>query len=405
MGPARVCRVCLRKEEVTLPGIKETIKKGIIAAGRLYFRNRRRPAIPENPGRILVFTRKAIGDIVMAIPAFEALRKRYPHSHLTLCTLEWNREVVRPLTFFDEVIILENAALLHQSVRGLLGFIWLMKKNRYDMAVLLDSFMFPFYCYAAGIPVRVGFEEGDEGFALTHKVRIDENEYRRDNFLKVAELAGADIREKEMVFPSALGEGDLAVVDSLLPQQRISVFSAVIGVAVGGGRNPGQKMPSRNWTKGGFAHVIVRLIRDRNALVLLFGKGDDAAVAGDILELVYPAAGHGAAERIVNLINKTSIVQTAALLRKCDLLMTNDTALMHLAIAVKTPTVSIFGPTNPHARVPDDPMHVTITSQLPCSPCYDRKGFLNCGGECMQDISGETVYEAMVRLLDARVEI
>jgi heptosyltransferase II len=383
-----------------LPGIKESFKKGIIAAGNLYFHGRHKMPVPENPQKILVFTRKAIGDIIMAIPAFRALRNRYPHAHLALCTLEWNREVVKPLSFFDDIIILENAALLHQSARGLLKFVFRMKKNSYDMAVLLDSFMFPFYCYAAGIPVRVGFEEGSEGFALTHKVKIDESDYRRDNFLKVAALAGADIRERDMTFPSGLDDGDQEIVQRLLPRQLIDRFPVIVGVAVGGGRNPGQKMPSRNWTKKGFAEVISRLIDNRKALIVLFGKGDDADVAEDILELIDPAKRQSAGDSILNLINKTSIVQSAALLRKCDLLLANDTALMHLAIAVNTPTVSVFGPTSPKARVPAGSRHIAITSLLPCTPCYERKGFLYCQGECMQDISGQNVYEAIVSLVD-----
>ncbi len=109
-------------------------------------------------------------------------------------------------------------------------------------------------------------------------------------------------------------------------------------------------------------------------------------------------------EKIENLVNKTTLAQAASILIKCNLLLTNDTAFMHLAAVIGTPTLSIFGPTDPRNLAPRGPEHRSIKSSLPCSPCYERKGYLNCKSECMEEITWERVYNEVINALQENMK-
>ncbi|MBT0653157.1 lipopolysaccharide heptosyltransferase II [Geomobilimonas luticola] len=380
---------------------KNLLRNAVITLGNRFFRYSRPPAVPDGYCNILVFCRMAIGDIVMAIPSFRALRHSFPNARIVFVTMEWNREVVRSLDYFDEVVYLTNAIVMHRDIGGLLRFIVWLRTCKFDMAVLLDTFLFPFYCYMAGIPVRVGYEFENEGFALTHKAKVTENEYRLHNFLKVVGLSGAQIDDTSMDFPVKLDENDSQILEKLLPQQLLQSTSPVVGIVAGGGRNPGQTVLAKNWTTEGFAQVALELIKKDDAIILLFGKGEDDEIATRLLAHVrreHPDS----AERIINVVNKTSLMQAAALLQKCDIVVTNDTALMHLAAAVGTPTVSIFGPTSPANLAPRGNDHRVVQSATACSPCYESQGYLLCRSECMKEIAWYTVYKEAAALLQDR---
>lgn len=335
------------------------------------------------------------------MPSFRALRSSYPNARIVFVTMEWNRDVVRTLDYFDEVVYLTNAVVMHRDIGGLLRFVVWMRTCAFDMAVLLDTFLFPFYCYVAGIPVRIGYEFENEGFALTHKVKVTEDEYRLHNFLKVVALTGAHIDDTSMDFPVKLDENDFQKLETIVPRRFLQSTYPVVGIVPGGGRNPGQTVLAKNWTIEGFARVAIELITRDDAVILLFGKGEDDEIAARFLALVRTESPD-VEDRIFNVINKTSLMQAAALLQKCHIVVTNDTALMHLAAAVGTSTVSIFGPTNPANLAPRGNGHRVVQSPATCAPCYERQGYLLCQSECMKEIAWHTVYKEVTAVLQDR---
>jgi len=373
--------------------------------GNYYFRHQKAKDIPKDPKKILIFCRKAMGDILMAVPTFRALRHAYPESHIAFWTMEWNRGVVELLEYFNEVVYLENTTVMHQNIWGLIKFIFRMRENKFNIAVLLDSFMFPLYCYLAGIPVRVGYEIDNEGFGLTHKTKISERDYRLDNFLKVATLTSAKTEDKKIQFPIKLDRNDEFQIHNILPHSLIREASLIIALAPGGGHNPGETIMAKNWGIEGFSKVIIKLVAEHNALILLFGRGEkDSAIAEKFMEFIKNEFPLFNFKYIVDLTNKTSLMQVAALLQQCDVTLTNDSALMHLSAVVDTPTVSIFGPTNPENLAPRGFKHRVVKSELACSPCYEEKGYLYCKGECMTGISWERVYNEIKKHLNAKIK-
>ncbi len=375
------------------------LKKALIRAGNFCFRKGGAKHAEAQYRRILVFCRQAIGDVIMAIPSFEALRNAHPEAHITFYTMEWNRGIAGLIGVFDEVKLLDNETVMHKSVTGLLRFVSMVRKERFDAVVTLDSFMFPLYFYLAGIPVRIGYEYDREGFALTRKIRISSRNYQVDNFLSLVELAGASSLKRNLHLSLPSHKETMEEIESLLPR---GDTVPVIAVVAGGGSNPGGRNAAKNWSTEGFARVIAKLMEEHDASVLLCGKGEeDAGIAESVISMAGLASGPNCEGRIINLVDRTSLRQAAALFQRCDVVITNDTSLMHLAAAVGAPTVSIFGPTDPANLAPRGSRHRAIAASIPCAPCYDRKGYRSCGTACMREISWESVYREAVFLLEA----
>jgi ADP-heptose:LPS heptosyltransferase len=177
-----------------------------------------------------------------------------------------------------------------------------------------------------------------------------------------------------------LSDRDRKYAEQLLTNQGISQQHLKIGLFPGAGWEPRQWMPQR------FA-VVGNLAAERfGAKILIFGGPNE-------VDLVAKVAGY-VKSNSVTLAGHLKIRQLAALIEKCDVFVTNDTGPMHISVAVKTPTIALFGPGNHKKFQPIGEAHTTIRHPVPCSPC---KQFTNkCKDNiCMKSISVDEVWEAV----------
>jgi len=150
------------------------------------------------------------------------------------------------------------------------------------------------------------------------------------------------------------------------------------------GMNPGATYGlAKCWSPRRFGELGERLAQRRRLSVLLFGKEEERSIGSDIFHRLQ---GIG-----IDLMGKTGLLQLAALLEKCHLLVTNDTGTMHVAAAVGTPVVALFGPTNPQTTGPCGEGHRIIKKNVSCSPCYQR--VCPTDHRCMEGISVDEVEE------------
>ncbi len=151
---------------------------------------------------------------------------------------------------------------------------------------------------------------------------------------------------------------------------------------------PGARWATKRWIPEGFAAVADSLRRQRHAGVVLVGDADDAALCGEVLSLMREEA---------RVLVELSILETAAVLERCRLLVCNDSGLFHVGRAMGTPAVAVFGPTGPQmGYYPWEPHARAVSLQLPCSPCTS-KGSRRCSRRhfrCMKDLSPESVLRA-----------
>jgi ADP-heptose:LPS heptosyltransferase len=176
-----------------------------------------------------------------------------------------------------------------------------------------------------------------------------------------------------------------------------------VALFTGGGSNPGMELTAKRWPLEHFRELAQKLISKLGAQILLIGGPGDVALNQRLsAELDAPDG------TVTDITGKTSIGELAAQLEQCDLFIGNDSSPMHLAAAVYTPVIAIFGPTSPQEYGPyptDDPKHVAIWRHPTGKPCFFLGKMQTCTHcTCMQAVTVDDVWSAVQSLLGPPVQ-
>ncbi len=351
--------------------------------------------------RILVRGVNWIGDAVMTMPAIRALRREFPSAHVALLV----RPSVAPLfekdPLLDEVLIYGPE---FGGVRGKLRLASLLRRKRFDVAVLLqNAFDAALVSFFAGIPKRIGYDRDGRGFLLTTPVPFQRDDRRMHHVRYYLEL----LRSAGIGGEDASPWLYLSIEERLQARDALSLLRRpILGV------NPGATFGSaKRWLPERFAEVAERFTRETGGSVVIFGGKAETGIAREIEQIIHSRLD-GSLQRVVttepshrpllmNLAGHTSLRHLSALIAESDLILTNDSGPMHVAYAVGTPLVALFGSTDPALTGPLGECDEVIKPSLPCSPCFER----NCPEQtlrCMRDISAEEVCAAVRRLTPQR---
>lgn len=343
--------------------------------------------------KILIVKTSAIGDVLHTLPALAALRRHFPEARISWLVEEAAADIVLGHPALDQVLVSKRKEWLRdfragdwmRVVRAVFAFIRQLRAVEYDLLIdfqgLLKSSMFIALTRARR---KVGFGRGmahAEGSYLFLNERIP--------------AVDMDIHavKRELLLLEALGV-DCQGVDGALPldaksHARASELLARVGVD--GNRpliaiNPMTTWPTKHWTPPGFAALAEALAQRGMTVVFTGGPGDRAAIDA-VLAVMTPG-------QALNLAGLTDLKTLAALYARCRLLISTDTGPMHLAAAVSTPVVALFGPTAPWRTGPYGGCHQIVRAGLACSPCYKRICPLGTN-QCMRDIRVEDVLLAV----------
>ncbi len=369
--------------------------------------------------RFFVFSATSgIGDMIMAIPMLKLLHQKIPDAEITLGVLkEGTRQLFQTCPFIKRVIKVENGK--HRLVRRNLELLLRVRQDyHFDLCI---GICITGYLYLGIDSViarcmraerRIGFSLPVTGspyflfqplkFLLDDTMTIDFSRHYAVQNVDLLKLIGiqSDNGMPEMEL-WLTGEDD-AAANRFLMENRINTGDMVLGIHPGGE----QWIPKR-WPKENFAALVDRL-RDEypDMRVLIFGGSDEEELKYDVAGLVRttkPIVAPAMPMRI-----------TAALIKECSLFIANDSSLMHVAAAVKTPVVGIFGPTSPLATGPYSESGIAVTNrafQLNCQPCHSKVRFASVKLICMQDppyacirqLSVSEVLGASRRLLNGSI--
>ena len=322
------------------------------------------------PRRILVVKLFALGDMLNITPALRALRKRYPEARITVLATRGGAAGLQRSPYVDDVLLFDKT--LFDSVGGSLSprallvglcFALDLRRRRYDTLVLLHHLVtgwgtlkylaLAFWC---GAPVRAGLDNG-RGWFLTHRVRdegfgaIDERRY----WLRIVATLGAISDDDRPHF--TVTDADRAAGARLLAAHPDGGGGAIVAIHP----TNGTYGSGRQWPAGRFAAVADRLAREQGMRIVLVGV--------EVGEIGRVAAVMGAP--VLNLAGRTDLPTLAGVLLNVDLLLGNDSSVAHLAAALGTPTLALFGPSNDRAWLPWGARHVTLpraVGELPPLP-------------------------------------
>ncbi len=336
--------------------------------------------------RILLIKPSSLGDIVHALPVVHALKQQFPTAHLTwLVKSPWAGLVERAEG-------VDRVWPVHGSLRGWVSQVPPLRRENFDLAIDLQGlFRSAAIGWLTGCPARIGFANGREcsPWFYTKKLPVPTTEMHAvDRYLLLAEMIGAK-RAGEAQFRLRETEPDRAQVEALLRQKGLATGVPWIAMQVSA------RWPTKRWPASSFAAVADRIQRDGLAQVALIGGPDERAEAETVKSAMHTAP--------VDLTGCTSIGLLPALLRRASLLITNDSGPMHVAAAVATPVVALFGPTSPVRTGPYGAGHAVLTNPVPCSPCFSRECSNAARLACLTGIKPESVLAVVQARLAPKI--
>jgi ADP-heptose:LPS heptosyltransferase len=362
---------------------------GAAAAMTRPFRRRSHPAAPK---RILVLRLERIGDLLMTLPALADLRTLVPAAEIDLIVGSWNADLARAIDPVTRVASVDAAWLARESQGGTLPSLiraarrW--RHTPYDLAINFEpDIRSNLMLRVSGAAWTAGYQSGGGGSLLDIAIDYDDRAHTTDNARRLVST----------VFQSAVPEdvSPTLVVPSASHQNASRLLGdadgPLIGIHASGGRAIKQWPPER------FSEVGRRLVDATGARIVLTGGPRDR----DLVEAVKTALPPS---HVVDIAGHVDLLTLAGILERLDLLITGDTGPMHLAVAVGTPVVAVFGPSDPARYGPRGPYDRVVRVDLPCSPCNRiRLPPERCVGhtpDCLAVIGPERVVEAARAVLD-----
>jgi lipopolysaccharide heptosyltransferase II len=246
-----------------------------------------------------------------------------------------------------------------------------------------------------GIKRRIGFNYKKRARFLTDKIDIDgyHSKHVVEYYLDLLKFIGVEPKDKNLEL--SVPDSDKVKIKNILFSQGINDKGLIIGIAPGAGASWGQDAALKHWPAVNFAQLADQIINEFKAQVLILGDKQETTIARQVVKAMHNQA--------IDLAGKTNLDEFIAIINNLRLLITNDGGPLHIAVALRVKTVSIFGPVDDEVYGPYPPSdrHIVVKEDLTCSPCYQRFRMPACSRnrECINSISTQRVFEAVRRLL------
>jgi heptosyltransferase-2 len=341
---------------------------------------------PQQVRRILVREVNWVGDAVLTLPALEALDRRFPQAEIRVLAKSWVAGLFAGQPAVDRVIEYRPEAI-HRGLRGRRRLAEEIRQEGYDLAVLfpnsLDAALVP---WLARVPRRAGYQTDGRRMFLTHPIPRSparSGRHQVEYYLDIVRALGGDGRPAPRLHVT---DKVRTATTHFLKEKSISELDILVAM------NPGAVYGSaKQWPAERFAAVADGLVDGWGARIALIGSARE----GSILEAVAARMRRPA----ILLGGQTDLATLVGLLERADLLLSNDTGAMHIAAALDTPLVAIFGPTDVGATGPLSCRSRVAQEPVPCSPCLLRECPID--HRCMTGLDVDRVLRAAGDLLEA----
>lgn len=370
-----------------------------------------RPRLPLLSGevaRILVIRLDLLGDVVLSIPALDALAASYPEAHIDVLALPYTAPILARVGSVNRVFALDVNRFRRPAgwteIGVLLRTIAALRKRQYDLVVGLSGLLGGVFAVLSGARWRVGYS--DETYRGAYNIPVPGRRYRRRQHevdygldlvraLRGGTLPAADVPE---ALRAHEGPGAAPGRAPSLPADladRYGPSARPYAVLVPGASNGAAK----RWPLPYWSALGDRLNRDLGLEVVLSGAASERALVD--------AVSTGMSMPVDNLVGQTSLESLTKLLAFASIVVAGDTGPLHLAAAVGAPVVGIFGPTDPRNSGPRSARAAVLRLDLSCSPCYDLRSPADCklpdrSMPCMWGISPDRVFATVQELLQGR---
>jgi len=335
--------------------------------------------------KILITKLGSLGDLILAVPSFRMMRKKFPHAMVTLLVDTRWYGVMRLCPYLDEVWTYDRTRKRGRWLR-MFKLVQRLRKERFDISVdLQNNSKTHLMAFLSGVPKRFGYVRGLSSRLLTHRAASFKKALPPvEHQFQVLSLLG--IKDFQDHLELWLKSEDKARVNAMLQEAWVNDTQKLIGFSLSASQN----WPTKNWPVDYFIRLSKELASQLNARIFLIGDEHALALAQNFDREEFPF--------VTNLVGKTNLQELMALISRLDVLVTGDSAPMHIAAALGTKFVALFGPTDPERHLPPAKDVVMLHKSIPCSPCYSGK----CKAKeflCMPGIQVEEVFRAIKQML------
>lgn len=348
---------------------------------------------PKGIKTILIVNLGGLGDILLSTPAIRAIKARYASARMWFLTIPRSAELVEELPYVDRVFKFDTGGGGLAALRNIMTLL-LLRRSGIDLAVNMRTMVSvkgaaKIKALFGMIKPRVSAGRDTDGRGSFFDIRVPEpsvgNKYEMEYDIEMARALGAETTDRKIDF--VVGEKESARVGALLGAEGVKKDDLIIGIHPGGA-------PSHRWNAGNFRKVMDAIGQKHKCKFIITGTRDEKGLLGRFVNLKNAD--------IIDMTGKLNFAELGALIKRCRLYISNDTAPMHIAAIVGTPLVAIFGPGYIHRFDPRaiSPGAAVLYKEADCAPC----GRTACPDmRCLEAIKPEEVISEALKLLDVSV--
>jgi len=328
--------------------------------------------------RILIVKPSSLGDIIHTLPLLNILKNSNPQTEIDWVVARGFEGILQGHPMIRKLFIIDKdnwkkPASIFDTIKEIVNLRGKLRLEHYSTCIDVQGlFRSGLISLLSGAKKRVGFSDAREGAPVFYNLKIEGGEgiHAVDRYLKLLKPLG--IKAEEVEFP-------------LPPIEQIKPVEGRYYIII-----PGARWQTKIWPAEYYAQlvcIISKKLSLSDLTPVIVGNRKDEEIAEKITKLSRGIT--------VNLAGKTTLRELVSIIKGASFVITNDSGPMHIASAVKTPVIAIFGPTSPVLTGPYGQQHIVLTAGLPCQPCFKK----TCGDlRCMRELLPERVFEKMLNV-------
>lgn len=345
----------------------------------------------KDVNRILIIRTDRIGDVILNTPVFKALRHNFPKAYITAVIQPYVKEIIEGNPNIDEIITYDKN-FSQAGWRSTLRFIKYLRRKQFDLSIALNpSKRSNLVTFLAGIKYRIGYDR-KWGFLLTHRMKDNKwmgLKHEVDYNLDLLRYVGLEVKDRELYMP--IFKEDEDYIADILREAGVSSQDALITV------HPSASDHTKRWSLEQYARLIDKLIGNFKFKVALVSAKEDKALIEKLVSLTF--------NKPINFCGRTTLRQLAALCKKSQVFISNDSGPVHIAAAVKVPTIVIFGRilagVGPKRWGPYGGEGIVVQKDVGCKPCDPQNCLENF--KCLAAVSVEDIIDAVKKIIKTNV--